>query len=115
MAKRKSKSVNLSKDVSVGEGDETITDWACGLNVIEEIAKRLWRLPLEFEWDKVAPKITAYPEFADPLESSQPGGLWAGFTEKPSRASSCRSWKPLIVDILRQVEPANRLCKETRN
>jgi ribosomal protein L11 methylase PrmA len=32
-----------------------------------------------------------------------------GSTAKPSRASSCRSWKPLIADIPRQVKQDDRL------
>jgi hypothetical protein len=42
----------------------------------------------------------------------KPGSRFYG---KLKRASSCRSWMRLIVDIPQQVERGNRLCQETRS
>jgi hypothetical protein len=68
MAKRKRKAVDLDEDIKVGEGDETITDWKHGFDVIDQIDDRLWELPPEFEWEKVGRHLTAYPEFLAALE-----------------------------------------------
>jgi hypothetical protein len=68
MPKRARKAaVDLDEAIKVGEGDETISDWYHGFDVIDEINMCLWDEP-ELEWEKIADELTAYPEFADRLE-----------------------------------------------
>ena len=61
------------------------------------------------------PASIVYPVSGFSAQRNNIGNRVHGFTEKPSRASSHRSWKPLIADILQQVEQGNRICQETRN
>jgi hypothetical protein len=58
---------------------------------------------------KTAPATTTNEVWVNTRSGKYCGNRVLGFTVKPSRASSCRSWKPLIADIPRQVEQANRL------
>jgi hypothetical protein len=92
MAKRKRKAVDLDEDIKVGEGDEIITDWAHGFDVIEEIAERFRKLPREFEWKKVDPNFTAYPELERALESLEGRRELLDLFEKFPGASLCRSF-----------------------
>src|SRR5271165_6630644 len=90
MPKRKA-SVDLDKDIKVGEGDETINDWHHGLNVIDEISARLWNGP-ELDWVKVGRDLTAYPEFVDSLEGLEGKQDLLDLFEKFPGASLCRSF-----------------------
>jgi hypothetical protein len=89
---RKSKAVDLDEDIKVGEGDETITEWQHGFDVIDEIAERLWELPPEFEWEKVSPKVTGYPEFINALERLEGKRELLELFEKFPGANLCQSF-----------------------
>jgi hypothetical protein len=82
--------VDLDEDIKVGERDEIITDWAHGFDVTEEIAERLWKLLPEFEWKKVGPNLTAYPEFAGALGRLEGRRELLDLFEKLARSSLCR-------------------------
>jgi hypothetical protein len=59
----------LNEDIKVGGGDETISDWNHGFDVVDEIDERLWELPADFEWTKIERELSSYSEFVDGLEA----------------------------------------------
>ena len=107
----------LHKLVCTGQLDlktaqrETASDW---IEAYKKYVRTSPPAPIVHE-TKTAPATTAN-------EVLGKQALWQiletkghGITVKPSRASSCRSWMRLIVDIPRQVEQANKLCREIRH
>jgi hypothetical protein len=84
-------SVDLDKDINIGEGDETISHWHHGFDVIDEISRRLWNAP-ELEWAKIERDLNAYPEFVDSLERLEGKRDLLDLFEKLPGASLCRSF-----------------------
>ena len=57
---KKKAAVDLNEDVKVGEGDDIITDWYEGFDVIDEIQACLFE-GFESEWDKIEADLAQYP------------------------------------------------------
>jgi hypothetical protein len=57
---KKKAAVDLDEDVKVGEGDDFITDWYEGFDVIDEIQACLFE-GFESEWDKIEADLAQYP------------------------------------------------------
>ncbi len=64
MSKRKRKAaIDLDEDIKAGEGDQTISDWEHGFDVIDEIGERLWDFPLELKWKKLGATLLRTQSF----------------------------------------------------
>jgi hypothetical protein len=91
MHKRKT-AADLNEDIKVGEGDETISDWNHGFDVVDEIDERLWELPADFEWTKIERELSSYSEFVDGLEALEGKSDLLKLFEKFPGASLCHSF-----------------------